>query len=145
MANKLLKLTRNGKTYVVEFRSSISRARNTYGYNVVTASVDGVKVGGANGGGYDLQGAALSGWLETQVKKTDEFSGLTWHDPNYKTPKKVVDREKAGKSFGLERYQAFYAASSSKRTKRHTMPRIEGATGLSHLLNALGFETQWLN
>ncbi len=41
---------------------SVSRARDTYGYNVVTLR-DGDKKFKANGGGYDMQGTVFGQWL----------------------------------------------------------------------------------
>lgn len=91
------------------------------------------------------------------------FYGLTFHDPNYDPGKAVIgqdctDRtltkddtgsegktveqaEEAGNSFGLERYQAFYSASSKQPTERHTVPLIDGACGVEsvmRILNAIG-------
>lgn len=76
------------------------------------------------------------------------FYGLTFHDPKFDPGKAVIgegcdDRtferraigetveqaEAAGKSLGLERYQAVYAASSKVPTERHTIPSIDGACG----------------
>lgn len=80
---------------------------------------------------------------------------LTFHDPNYDPGKAVIGKdchdrtlgtsegetvaeaEAAGKSLGLERYQAVYAASSPTPTKRHTVPSIDGACGVSCVLNIL--------
>lgn len=91
------------------------------------------------------------------------FYGLTFHDPNYDPGKAVIGKdcsnrtlsddekkwkgktvaeaEKAGVSFGLERYQAIYSASSKVPTKRHTVPSIDGACGISsvmEIINACG-------
>jgi hypothetical protein len=126
--------------HVVEYKWSVSRGRNTYGYNICTAFVDGVKVGSCNGGGYDMQGAALSGWITSQVASDASFYGLTWHDPNYKTSKKVEESEQRGESLGLERYQEFYSASSKHRTELHTVPHVDGACGLSTVLGGAGFQ-----
>ena len=81
------------------------------------------------------------------------FYGLTFHDPNYDPGQAIVGRdcadrtlgeggagatvaeaEKAGKSFGLERLQAAYKASSKHATKRHTVPSIDGACGVSSVM-----------
>lgn len=78
------------------------------------------------------------------------FYGLSYHDPNYDPGKAVIgedcdDRtfskkskgktveqaEAAGETVGLERYQAFYRASSKVPTERHTVPQIDGACGFS--------------
>ena len=131
----------DGTAHGVRFSWGVSRAEDTYGYNICTCYVDGEKVGRCNGGGYDMQGTALSPWLDRWVaehKLDAKFYGLTWHDPNYKTPKEVVDREEAGESLGLERYQAAYAAASDVRTERHTVPQIDGGCGLSTILRGCG-------
>jgi len=43
----------------------------------------------------------------------------------------VSQLEKMGESLGLDRYQSFYRASSSKPTHRHIIPLIDGACGIS--------------
>lgn len=81
------------------------------------------------------------------------FYGLTFHDPNFDPGKAVIGKdcsdrtltkddvgskgktvaeaEAAGNSFGLERLQAVYSASSKHATERHTIPSIDGACGFS--------------
>ena len=99
------------------------------------------------------------------VQDGRSFCGLTFHDPNYDPSKAVIGKdcsdrtltngdvgslgktveeaEKAGNSFGLERYQAIYKASSKFATKRHTEPSIDGACGFSEVqkvLRAIGLD-----
>lgn len=80
------------------------------------------------------------------------FYGLTYHDPTYDPGKAVIGKdaddrtlggsegktveqaEHDGDSLGLERYQAFYRASSPFPTDRHTVPLIDGATGYRSVL-----------
>lgn len=86
--------------------------------------------------------------------------GLSYHDPTYDPGKAIVgedcdDRtfgergagktveqaEKDGDTVGLERYQAFHKASSPVPSKRHTVPLIDGACGISsvmHIAHAIG-------
>lgn len=84
-----------------------------------------------------------------------ELYGLTYHDPNYDPGKAVIgegcqdrtlggaegqtvaEAEAANKSFGLERYQAIYRASSPVPTARHTVPSIDGGCGISSVLDIL--------
>jgi hypothetical protein len=90
------------------------------------------------------------------------FYGLSFHDPNFDPGKAVIgtdcdDRtmtnngeakgktveqaEKDGETIGLERYQAFYRASSKVPTERHTVPLIDGACGFSsveRIMKAIG-------
>lgn len=131
------------KTYHLHFKWTVSRGRDTYGYNICTLRVDGIKAGCCNGGGYDMEGTALGEWIESAfadrlLKLKESFYGLSFHDPNYDpgkaqalSGKTVEEAEKAGETVGLERYQAFYAASSKVPTKRHTVPGIDGACGIS--------------
>lgn len=42
-------------TTTLKFKWTISRARETLGYNVVTLYVNGSKVARCNGGGYDMK------------------------------------------------------------------------------------------
>jgi hypothetical protein len=205
----------------LEFKWSVSRGRETAGYNICSLYVDGVKAANCNGGGYDMKGMALGTWIARAYaarllaltpdkmpeqshwerseptlricesveclinqgmkdkepeeyrtmsetcpvcggptrmdyhagKRVDDgryFYGLTFHDPDYNPGKAIigkdaVDRtmgkgsdgktveeaEAAGESLGLERYQAFYSASSRVPTKTHKVPLIDGGCGFS--------------
>lgn len=91
--------------------------------------------------------------------------GLTFHDPEYDPSRAVVgvdcsdrtltpgdtgsagqtvaEAEAAGHSFGLERYQTIYKASSKHPTDRHRVPSIDGACGLSsveQIIKAVGYQ-----
>ncbi len=52
------------KPLLLAFKYTTSRGRDTYGYNIVSLYVDGVKTTSCNGGGYDMQGTALGMYLE---------------------------------------------------------------------------------
>lgn len=222
------------RTYSLEFKWTVSRGRDTYGYNICTLYVDGRKVSRCNGGGYDMKGTCLGTWIaqefadelraltpadmppqshwqraerprricrncashyaqratlrpstyiytltcpqcasETHIDYSDGervdlgryFYGLTFHDPNYDPSKAVIgtdctdrtlgdgaagqtvaEAEAAGVSFGLERLQAVYSASSKHATERHTVPRIDGACGWSsveQIARAIGLEFEY--
>ena len=53
----------------LEFRWSISRGRDTYGYNICSLWVDGYKVAACNGGGYDMEGTVFAIWIESNFQK----------------------------------------------------------------------------
>ena len=144
---------------VLKFKWTISRARDSYGYNICSLNVNSEKVSSCNGGGYDMKGTALGNWMATRFKdellKLDkEFYGLTFHDPDYEPGKQIIDgetveeREKAGKSIGLERYQAFHGASSKIPTDKHIIPLMDGACGMSsmeRILKAVGYCLQFVD
>lgn len=86
-----------------------------------------------------------------RVSDGHRLYGLTFHDPDYDPGKAVIgqdctnrtmagercngktvaESEAAGESLGLERYQAVYRASSPVPTRRHRIPSIDGACGMS--------------
>jgi len=165
------------------FKWTVSRGRDTYGYNICSLYVDGRKVSSCNGGGYDMKGKALGNWVAGRFsdelmkleipmgrrngEEVQEYYGLSYHDPKFDPGKAVIgdgadDRtigknaegktveqaEADGESLGLERYQAFYRASSRVPTERHTVPLIDGACGFSsveRIVNALGYELEYIH
>lgn len=48
---------------LLRFKWTVSKGRDTYGYNIVSLYVDGSKVASCNGGGYDMQGTCLGLYL----------------------------------------------------------------------------------
>lgn len=167
---------------LIEFRWTMSRGRDTYGYNICSLWVDGRRVSACNGGGYDMKGTALGNFIASRyadrlcalpVESFPEqrgggerrLYGLTFHDPNYDPGQAVIgecaddrtlggskgetvaEAEAAGKSLGLERYQAIYRASSPVPTDRHTVPSIDGACGMScveTIMRAIGLSLRWV-
>jgi len=140
--------------YNLHFRWTISRARDTEGYNICTLLVDDTKVAACNGGGYDMQGTCLGSWIAGAFPKHlsklgKKFYGLSWHNPNFNPGKampdgsdKTVDEVEAeGTSLGLDRYQQFHKASSDTPTAQHTIPLIDGGCGIESvrkILEAIG-------
>lgn len=155
---------------VLKFKWTVSRAKDTYGYNVCTLYVDNEKVSRCNGGGYDMQGTCLGDYIADafrhELLKLDipmnrrngediqEYYGLSFHDPSFDPGKAEIngetidEREKQGKSFGLERYREFYSASSNVPTERHTEPLIDGGCSFSsveRIINAIGYKLKYGN
>tara|TARA_Y100001970_G_scaffold111694_1_gene139388 strand:+ start:985 stop:1464 length:480 start_codon:yes stop_codon:yes gene_type:complete len=134
--------------YNLKYKWTVSKAVDTYGYDICTLFVNGDKVSRCNGGGYDMQGTCLGDWIERKFKDDllqlkETFYGLTFHNPNWKPPLEIVEKEKEGKSLGLERYQDFYKQSSDLPTEKHTIPLIDGACGINSvekILNAIGYK-----
>ena len=143
----------------LKFKWTVSKAKDSYGYNICSLWIDGEKVSSCNGGGYDMKGVALANWMEKEfkaelLKLTREFYGLSFHVPDYDPGKAVIngqtveEREKEGKTIGLERYQSFYSASSKIPTKRHTIPLLDGGCGFScieNILTAIGYKLRYID
>ena len=74
------------KVYQLQFKWSVSRGRDTYGYDICSLYVDGIKVSSCNGGGYDMKGTAFGDWLQkefqTELKKLNpnDFYGIRVYD-----------------------------------------------------------------
>lgn len=139
----------------LEFKWSTSRGRETYGYAICSLYAHGTRVASCNGGNYDMKGTSLGHWIAKAFRDrllrlnipmstrngqpVREYYGLSYHDPDFDpgkapvpgTDKTVEEREKSGDSIGLERYQAFYRASSNWPTERHTIPEISWGIGMS--------------
>lgn len=231
----------------LEFRWSVSRGRETAGYNICSLYVDGKKVASTCGGGYDMQGTVLGSYIagafadrllklkesdmpehtrwepnhlricdgkcrekyiETLVaveeskgfvgepKPLPEYPtdtqlcpkcgsettwsrggttisegrylyGLRFVDPTYDPGKAVIGKdcsdrclskesqqgktveqaEKDGVSFGLERLQAAYSATSPFPTETHTVPCIDGACGIDSvrkIMEKIGLSLEWV-
>ena len=157
--------------HTLVFKWGVSRGRDSYGYTTCYLHVDGRKVSGCNGGGYDMKGTALGHWVDRKFQDqllmlTEPFYGLSFHDPLFdpskaEIPKKdgmfgketgetetVGEAEARGVSLGLDRYQQFYKASSPIPTERHRIPQIDGACGLREvekILQALGYRLQYVH
>ncbi len=89
----------------LKFKWTVSRGRDTYGYNICSLWVDGRKVSSCNGGGYDMKGTALANWIQEkfkeEVKKLNSAKYYGLHFYNKKT-RKHHDRFRKGYSFWLD-------------------------------------------
>lgn len=89
----MLKEKENLNNSLLAFKWSVSRGRDTYGYNIVTLRLNSKKVSSCNGGGYDMTGACLGNWItyafkdelskfKFDEKGKSEFYGLNKYDNN---------------------------------------------------------------
>lgn len=245
MTRRNLEIEKPREGAVLEFKWTVSRGRESYGYNICTLRVDGQKVSSCNGGGYDMKGTSLGSWVAraftaellklkskdmpeqshwqpdyqricdgdcrvdyqdrliransatkngfpitaTPLPKLPEdcyecptckgptrqsqdgsriddgryFYGLRFHDPNYDPLSAKLERcddtfttpedvgktfrqlQKEGKIVNLDVLRTWYKASSPHATKRHVIPRIDGACGFSSvqtILKAIGYDLE---
>lgn len=63
---------------ILKFKWTISRGRDTYGYNICSLYVDDKKVASCSGGGYDMEGTVLGMWMEKEFY--EELTTLTSND-----------------------------------------------------------------
>lgn len=73
------------QTIVAEIRWTVSRGRDTYGYNICSLWINGKKAYSCNGGGYDMVGTCFGEWLQDnaldEIKKlsTVDFYGISFY------------------------------------------------------------------
>ena len=51
------------------FKWTVSRGRDTYGYNICSLWINGQKVASCNGGGYDMQGTCFGDYIEKNYQE----------------------------------------------------------------------------
>lgn len=106
----------------LRIRWGVSRGRDTYGYNICTLFVNGVKVASCNGGGYDMVGTVLGEWMmetfqQRLTQLSRKFYGLRFVRP---------DRKDSG---------------TEVPDKDHTIAVLDGACGdscMREVLKAIG-------
>jgi hypothetical protein len=127
--------------YSLHFKYGTSRARDTYGYNLVTLYVDGAKVARECGGGYDMQGAALGQWVQNAFQ-----SELIAMSDRVASEFPRVGGEYAGRARHYSREERpgqLYGMSLITEDGKPSKVSIDGACGWSSvraILDALGFE-----
>lgn len=114
------------KTGPLEIRFTTSRGEETYGWNICTLRIDGRQVASCKGGGYDMRGTCLAGWIEKQFP--NELRRLS--PANY---------------YGLQFWDP-----RAKKFRKHWRPGyvvgLDGCCGWSsmeRILNAFGFFLVW--
>jgi hypothetical protein len=127
-------------TKQLHFKWTISRGRDTYGYNICTLLVDGEKVSKTCGGGYDMQGTVLAQWIENEYQKQlqeyfkNEISAVT--DKDYTAY--------SGNCY--KSINGFYGAHISGREGRRLKITLDGGCGfnsIEHVAKAIGISLKW--
>jgi hypothetical protein len=119
------------KKYIIELKWTVSRARDTYGYNVVTLTDNYGAKFKASGGGYDMTGKVFGQWLEYQYMdkiKAELKSCVYGRDENGRTTSTHSDY-----------YGLFYDIELDKYW-------LDGACGLDsmrHIAKAIGLDVTY--
>jgi len=105
---------------VLRFKWTVSRDRDTYGYNICSLYVNGTKVSSCNGGGYDMQGTALGNWI------TDNFQ-----DKLKKLPANYGSCDNHKGFYGLSFYNSKTKKRQSRWSKDVNRAYVDGGCGFS--------------
>lgn len=101
------------------FKWTVSRGRETYGYNICSLWVGGYKVASCNGGGYDMKGTCLADYILNNYK--DRIIKLKAH---------YGSMDKGNGFYGL----SYYKNGKSRRAYSEGVSvGLDGACGFSSI------------
>jgi hypothetical protein len=118
-----------------EFKWTVSRGRDTYGYNICSLWINDHKISSCNGGGYDMEGTALGNWMQKAFH--DQLKRLKANYGSLDTPTGF---------YGL----SFYNNKRKKRQKtwsKDCSVSLNGACGFSsmeRILKRLGYQLRYV-
>lgn len=122
---------------LLRFKWTVSKARDTYGYNICSLYAAGVKVASCNGGGYDMQGTALAEYLAEQFQP----QLLAIKDQAYTVWKRASDKPEDGYD-SKNNEDGLYGMSLEKRPEGDKV-ELDGACGqtsIERIAEAAGIE-----
>ena len=127
---------------VLKFKWTVSKGRDTYGYNICSLYADGEKVSSCNGGNYDMQGTVLGDYImavyQDKLRKLPAnygsgdaktgFYGLSFY--NYKTKKQQHRWSKNVKQVYIDGGCGFPSVESIMQAIGLTLKYIDSETYL---------------
>jgi len=126
-------------TVSLHFRWTISRGRDTEGYNICTLYANGKKAAHCNGGGYDMRGTCLADWLASEcpggIKRLPANYGSSDYDNGY-----------YGGYYGLHHRNTKTGKRQRRNTGPHCQTTLDGACGwesISRIMDRLGYQLQY--
>jgi|TARA_R100000084_G_C4571392_1_gene109405 hypothetical protein len=135
-------LDENWKLNTLNFKWTISKGRDTYGYNICTLrDMGGNKIASTCGGGYDMQGTALGNFINSYF--SNELKKLT-------ADRGGVAFAKRSGFYGLTHYNPkakSYSRRYLKRATEHTRSYVDGASGfdcMRRILAKIGFKMNFV-
>lgn len=127
-------------TKQLHFKWTVSRGRDTYGYNICTLLVNGEKAGRCNGGGYDMKGTSFGQWLsgyyqdQLQERFKNEIGAVTEADYS----------DYSG--YCYKSIDGFYGARISGKKGDKLKIELDGGCGfdsMKRIAEAIGITLQW--
>jgi hypothetical protein len=133
---------------LLEFKWTVSRGRDTDGYNICTLwdAKTGKRLASCKGGGYDMEGTSFGDWVETRFQ--DELLELANRKPvdKYNKDSKEWERVPTDNKYrgsGSE----LYGLTAYTKGGEIVKVSLDGACGfesIQRIFNALGLEVKYL-
>lgn len=127
----------------LEIKWSISRGRDTYGYNICCLYVYGQKVTDCSGGGYDMIGTVIgelvTALFKSELMELSKSADLTNHHSDGREIK--FRNRKYGGRYESDCYGLYTSDYDNNRKVG-----INGACGensVENILNAIGYDLRW--
>jgi len=133
-------------TKQLHFKWTVSRGRDTYGYNICTLLVDGEKVGKCNGGGYDMQGTSFAQWLQNnyQHELLQLFSNqLQQLKSNPNAESYLSKKQKTIYTYQTGFYGAHLYHNTATNESRVTLDGACGFESIKQVAEAIGIKLKW--
>lgn len=125
---------------ILHFKWTVSRGRDTYGYNICTLYVDGVKTAKCNGGGYDLQGTVLGEFIQnkyqTELMKIKKKAGGKLI---VETEGKWSNPSSEGELYGMK-----YVIDQKRKTETIQLDGACGFDSMRKIIKALNLELTYM-
>lgn len=129
----------------MEFKWTVSRGRDTYGYNICSLYVNGIKSASCNGGGYDMQGTSFGEFLAKRYQdrliklaesNRDKLS--LWHE----TKKETISQpeKRAHELYGM----SVYVKGDDNHISRVHLDGACGMSSMERIAKMIGLELESL-
>lgn len=134
---------------VLEFKWSVSRGRDTEGYNICTLRDQfGKRLAACKGGGYDMRGTVLGDWIantfQTELLAMAHEDGNnfdSWFEEGARWERVPTDNPYRGGA-------NFYGATWNHYKDGSERVTLDGACGIESMrkiLRAIGLDIKWLH
>lgn len=128
----------------LEIKWSISRGRDTYGYNICSLYVYGDKVTDCNGGGYDMIGTVIgefaTAMFKPELMKLSEGADLS--DRHHSDGREIKFRNKKyGGNYDSDCYGLY--TSNYDNNRKVAINGACGESSVERILNAIGYDLKW--
>lgn len=125
--------------YNLHFKWTVSKGRETFGYNIVTLYVDGDKVASCNGGGYDMEGTVFAEWLQNAFQK--ELMNIA-NEANTKYLITKDDKHNRLSDNGTYYGMSYYSYEDKPKKNKVILDGACGMSSMERIAEAIGLKTK---
>lgn len=133
---------------ILEIRCGISRARDTYGYNIVTLYADDRRVASCMGGGYDMRGTVFGDWFkeayQSELKQIWTRASSISLMPDYRRLDGDIKTLWGDTVLQRDLYgMRSYVNDSTREIEKVGIDGASGESSVRNIIEACGFHMEW--